>query len=85
MSMHLFTRSFLQLSSSANETMQIQLLCGYENGSVTLWKFTRTDKHTSVEGVGWEATWNVKLHVETSLCHALIALISNIANVYDWL
>jgi hypothetical protein len=57
MSMNLFTAS----------ERQLQLLSAYENGGVTLWRYTRTDKQTSVEGIGWEAIWSVKLHVESGL------------------
>ena len=69
MSMHLFAISptVPPASSADNQDSQIQLLSAYENGSVTLWRFTRTDKQTSVEGIGWEALWSVKLHVESGL------------------
>jgi ASTRA-associated protein 1 len=69
MSMHLFTHTptLPQASSADNQDSRIQLLSAYENGSVTLWRYTRTDKLTSVEGIGWEALWSVKLHVESGL------------------
>lgn len=78
MSLHLFSVSAasLQPSSSDSPASQIQLLTGYENGSVALWRFTRTDRQTSVEGIGWEAIWNVKLHVESGLPLRLSSLIS---------
>ena len=68
MSMHLFAVSSASASlqpSSSNS--QIQLLSGYENGAITLRRYTRTDKQTSVEGIGWEAIWSAKLHVESGL------------------
>jgi hypothetical protein len=78
MSMHLFTASAtaLQPSSSKCYESRIQLLCAYENGGVTLWKYTRTDKQTSVEGIGWEAIWSVKLHVESGLLSVFFNLVS---------
>jgi len=66
MAMHLFSAP--SASSSPNP---LRLLCAYENGSVTLWSFTRTDKQTSVEGIGWEAIWSVKLHVESVMAMAV--------------
>jgi len=78
MSMHLFTASAtaLQPSSSKSCESKIQLLCAYENGGVTLWRYTRTDKQTSVEGIGWEAIWSVKLHVESGLLSVFFSPIS---------
>jgi hypothetical protein len=78
MSMHLFTASAtaLQPSSSKNCESKIQLLCAYENGGVTLWRYTRTDKQTSVEGIGWEAIWSVKLHVESGLLPVFFSPVS---------
>jgi len=78
MSMHLFTISTtaFQPSSSKSYESQIQLLCAYENGGVTLWRYTRTDKQTSVEGIGWEAIWSVKLHVESGLLSVLFNPVS---------
>jgi hypothetical protein len=49
-----------------SERTDLQLLAAYENGSLELWRFSRTDgKQTSVEGVGWECVWGVKQHVES--------------------
>ncbi|KAL1949317.1 hypothetical protein VTO73DRAFT_8198 [Trametes versicolor] len=44
---------------------RLRLLCGYENGSVTMRGYVREDREVSVEGVGWESLWNVRLHVES--------------------
>jgi hypothetical protein len=68
MSLHLFTvpREQSQPSSSSLLTDELRLLCAYENGGVTLRRYTRPDKQKSVEGAGWEIVWSVKLHVESS-------------------
>jgi hypothetical protein len=78
MSIHLFAVNAAspQPSSSNSSDLKVQLLSGYENGSVTLWRFTRTDKQTSVEGIGWEAVWSVKLHVESGLLFQILTTIS---------
>lgn len=67
MSLHLFTvpREQSQPSSSSECTDELRLLCAYENGGVTLRRYARPDKRKSVEGVGWEVVWAVKLHVES--------------------
>lgn len=62
MSLHLFATP--RTSSSENV---LQLLCAFENGSVALSRFNSSGKQTSVEGVGWEAIWSVKLHVESGI------------------
>ncbi|OBZ72030.1 ASTRA-associated protein 1 [Grifola frondosa] len=61
MSMHLFEAAHPHIVGQ----IQLRLLCGYENGSVSMWAYTRRDKETSVEGIGWDSLWSVKLHVET--------------------
>lgn len=65
MSMHLFRTTH----PSRSDRQQLRLLCAYENGSVAMWGFTKTDKETSVEGIGWDALWTVKLHVESGQGH----------------
>jgi len=67
MSLHLFSvpAARPQASSSKHFTDELRILCAYENGSVNLRRFTLTDKQISVEGIGWESLWTVKLHVET--------------------
>lgn len=69
MSMHLYLASIVSESrpEHAFPTTHLRLLCAYENGSVALWRYTRKDKVKSVEGAGWEAVWNVKLHAESSM------------------
>ncbi|KII85233.1 hypothetical protein PLICRDRAFT_116623 [Plicaturopsis crispa FD-325 SS-3] len=62
MSLHLFTPS----SSS-----ELRLICAYEDGGVALWRFSKADKETSVEGVGWETVWRTKLHVESIMAMAV--------------
>lgn len=44
---------------------RLRLLCAYENGSVTMREHAQDDRETSVEGVGWDVLWTVKLHVES--------------------
>ncbi|KAH9949985.1 WD-40 repeat-containing protein [Amylocystis lapponica] len=61
MTMHLSERAHPHVSGAT----QLRLLCAYENGSVTMWKYARDDRDTSVEGIGWEAAWTVRLHVES--------------------
>ncbi|KAJ3566141.1 hypothetical protein NP233_g7182 [Leucocoprinus birnbaumii] len=60
MGLHLFSSPM-----ESDEIHRLHLLCAYENGSVTLRRFSSTDQHTSVEGVGWEVLWTAKLHAET--------------------
>ncbi len=43
---------------------QLRLLCGYENGSVTMREHT-SSAETSIEGQGWDVLWSVRLHVES--------------------
>ncbi|CCM03104.1 uncharacterized protein FIBRA_05224 [Fibroporia radiculosa] len=70
MGMHLFQVPY----PHSSERQQLRLLCAYENGSVTSWGYMRTDKETSVEGVGWEAIWSVKLHVESGALFMAMAV-----------
>lgn len=66
MSIHLFyPPADLSLPSTSNAS-PIHLICAYEDGGVILRKYTQTDRLKSVQGVGWEAIWSVKLHTETS-------------------
>ncbi|CAL1716304.1 unnamed protein product [Somion occarium] len=67
MSLHLFTFAHPHHS----DRTQLRLLCAYENGGVTLRAFTRTDKETSVEGIGWDVIWSSKLHVESVMAMAV--------------
>lgn len=61
MSMHLFVYAHPNVS----DNRQLRLLCSYENGSVTMFAFTRKGRDTSIEGIGWDTLWTVKLHVES--------------------
>ncbi|KAH9843518.1 WD-40 repeat-containing protein, partial [Rhodofomes roseus] len=67
MSMHLYENTHPHTSGRTS----LRLLCGYENGAVTCWGYTRTDKETSIEGIGWDALWNVRLHVESVMAMAV--------------
>ncbi|KAI0649353.1 WD-40 repeat-containing protein [Trametes meyenii] len=61
MSMHLSSVPHPHAAGRA----RLRLLCGYENGSVTMWDYTREDKEASIEGIGWAPLWTVRLHVES--------------------
>lgn len=63
MSMHLFSSPH----PNHPDRTRLKLLCAYENGGMELREFTRTDKETSVEGIGWEVTWRSNPHVESSM------------------
>ncbi|KAG9008457.1 ASTRA complex subunit [Tulasnella sp. 427] len=60
MSLRLFS---IQHPSRSN-TSQLRLLTAYENGGLCLWVRMETEKETSVEGRGWEALWQVKVHAD---------------------
>ncbi|TBU32609.1 WD-40 repeat-containing protein [Dichomitus squalens] len=60
MSMHLF---MVPHPHSAGRS-RLRLLCGYENGSVTMREYAG-DKEISIEGRGWDVLWSVRLHVES--------------------
>ena len=59
MSLHLFT------TPETGSSDVLQLLCAFENGSVALFRFNNSGQQTSIEGLGWETIWSVKLHVES--------------------
>ncbi|KAJ2971404.1 hypothetical protein NUW54_g12514 [Trametes sanguinea] len=65
----------MHLSSVAHphaaDRSRLRLLCGYENGSVTMWGYVRDDKDISIEGIGWESLWTVRLHVESVMAMAV--------------
>jgi hypothetical protein len=62
MSMHL-----LPAPSSAIKLVDraLSLMTSYENGSVKLWRYRNIEKERSIEGVGWDCIWSLKLHVES--------------------
>lgn len=91
MSMHLFYPSAdLSLPSTSNAS-QIHLICAYEDGGVTLRRYTQTDRLKSVQGAGWEVIWSVKLHTDTimamrvskSSSFALTVSADHIVGCYD--
>jgi len=43
----------------------LSLITSYENGSVKLWRYSNIEKERSIEGVGWDCIWSLKLHVES--------------------
>ena len=59
--MHLFYGD----RSSERDQSQLRLLCAYENGSVTLRGYQHDAHRPSIEGLGWDTIWSVKLHVES--------------------
>jgi hypothetical protein len=71
MSIHIFSITSISESTS-KATENLRLLTAYEDGSVSLWarrgirqpgdQFKKT-----VQGKGWEALWNRKLHIETGV------------------
>ncbi|PPQ95710.1 hypothetical protein CVT26_008353 [Gymnopilus dilepis] len=66
MSMHLYYYIHNGPSSSSSDHYKnLRLLTAYENGSVVLREYTRTEKEASIEGQGWEILWKSKLHVES--------------------
>ncbi|KAI9000630.1 WD-40 repeat-containing protein [Trametes punicea] len=67
MSMHLSSVPHPHAAGRA----RLRLLCGYENGSVTMWEYVRKDKEVSIEGMGWESLWTVRLHVESVMALAV--------------
>ncbi|KIP11199.1 hypothetical protein PHLGIDRAFT_100170 [Phlebiopsis gigantea 11061_1 CR5-6] len=67
MSMHLFYGD----RSSRRDQSQLRLLCAYENGSVTLRGCQHDGSHPSIEGLGWDTLWSVKLHVESVMAMAV--------------
>ncbi|KAF5327014.1 hypothetical protein D9619_004885 [Psilocybe cf. subviscida] len=53
MSMHLY------------QSVSLNILMAYENGSVVLRQYTAKDKLVSIEGQGWQIIWSAKIHVES--------------------
>jgi hypothetical protein len=63
MSMHLFPAPPGGATKLADRALS--LLVSYENGGVKLWRYRNVEKERSIEGVGWECVWSLKLHVES--------------------
>lgn len=63
MSMHLLPAPPSGAMNVADRALS--LLVSYENGSVKLWRYRNVEKERSIEGVGWECVWSLKLHVES--------------------
>ncbi|KAJ6601349.1 WD40-repeat-containing domain protein [Mycena vulgaris] len=64
MSLHLFRAAAPPAGPSALAAGELRLLCAYEDGSVALRRFTGTGGAPSIEGRGWEAVWQSRLHGE---------------------
>ncbi|KAK0433421.1 WD40-repeat-containing domain protein [Armillaria borealis] len=60
MSLHLFKRDGA-----------LRILIAYESGNVALREFDKSDKTTSVEGLGWKVLWKMKLHAEAIMTMAV--------------
>ncbi|KAH9856558.1 WD-40 repeat-containing protein [Lenzites betulinus] len=71
MSMHLSSAPHPHTAAAGRA--RLRLLCGYENGSVTLWgrADAAAEREVSVEGMGWDALWSVRLHVESVMAMAV--------------
>lgn len=52
----------------------LSLLVSYENGGVKLWRYHNVEKEQSIEGVGWECVWSLKLHVESGKPRLLLSI-----------
>ena len=52
-------------SAASLKEPQLRLLAAFEDGHVTLFIRTDTFRSRSVEGVGWDMLWSVKVHVES--------------------
>ncbi|KAK7472983.1 Astra associated protein 1 Asa1 [Stygiomarasmius scandens] len=65
MSLHLFRMDSVNVPSNASRPLSnLRLLTAYESGHVILREYLTPERVKSVEGRGWEAIWNVKLHNE---------------------
>ncbi|KAK0232842.1 WD-40 repeat-containing protein [Armillaria fumosa] len=49
----------------------LRILIAYESGNVVLREFVKSDRITSVEGLGWKVLWKVKLHAEAIMAMAV--------------
>ncbi|KAH9972079.1 WD-40 repeat-containing protein [Lactifluus volemus] len=76
MSMHLLPARGSNATTVADRALS--LIASYENGSVKLWRYREVDRERSIEGVGWQCVWSLKLHVESVMATA-IALDRSIA------
>ncbi|KAK2460896.1 hypothetical protein APHAL10511_007366 [Amanita phalloides] len=91
MSMDLYLSGVESEEGSELPMTTLRLLCGYENGSVVLWKYTRKEKTKSVDGAGWDMIWTVRLHQETIMAmrvssnneFALTVSVDHLVGKYD--
>jgi hypothetical protein len=63
MSMHLLPARSNNATTMADRALS--LIASYENGSVKLWQYRDVERERSIEGVGWQCVWSLKLHVES--------------------
>ncbi|PVG04431.1 WD40 repeat-like protein [Serendipita vermifera] len=61
----------LNVASSQQDIVVLNVLAGYEDGSVVL--YSRDDDHNqkSVEGVGWNLIWRIREHLESVMALAI--------------
>jgi ASTRA-associated protein 1 len=71
MSMHLLPARGSNATTVADRALS--LIASYENGSVKLWRYREVDRERSIEGVGWQCVWSLKLHVESGAFHTLFS------------
>ncbi|KIO34044.1 hypothetical protein M407DRAFT_13649 [Tulasnella calospora MUT 4182] len=87
----MFLRLFTVPHPSHSSVSQLRLLTAYENGGLCLWVRTEVEKETSVEGRGWEALWQMKVHADAifaldispSKAFAITASADNLLIRYD--
>ncbi|KAG8955637.1 ASTRA complex subunit [Tulasnella sp. 424] len=76
---------------SRSSASQLRVVTAYENGGLCLWARTEVEKETSVQGRGWEALWQMKVHAEaifaldisSSASFAITASADNLLVRYD--
>lgn len=66
MGIHLYEQASSKPQASS-EAKDLRLLAAYENGGVVLRRYNRSERETSVEGLGWDVIWKAKLHAESSM------------------
>jgi ASTRA-associated protein 1 len=72
MSMHLFYGS----PSEQTSRKLLRLLCGYENGSVTLREYRHDVDKPSIEGIGWDVLWTTVMGMAVSRLNNLALTVS---------
>jgi len=79
MALHLYL-SPIQSTETCHD--DLRLICAYENGSVTLRRYTSAGHRISSGAAGWVVLWTAKPHAQTSRCQGLhISVHSNMCEV----